>query len=79
MILKIGQIARVIQHGWPEQAKELEDDIKVYFPYRFVVTYCQWNHLYAQQDCGSNRSVTWIFLAKLHDNHMGIAKTRLLA
>ena len=27
------RLARVIQHGWPEHAKELEDDIKVYFPY----------------------------------------------
>ena len=31
------RLARVIQHGWPEYAKELADDIKVYFPYRFVL------------------------------------------
>ena len=31
------RLARVIQHGWPEQAKELEDDVKVYLPYRFVL------------------------------------------
>ena len=40
------RLARVIQNstmGWPEHAKELADDfvIKVYFPYRFVCTYCQ--------------------------------------
>ena len=42
------RLARVIQHGWPEYAKELEDDVKVYFPHQVCVTYCQWNHLYAQ-------------------------------
>ena len=31
------QLVRVIQQGWPESAKELEDDIKVFFPYRFVL------------------------------------------
>ena len=31
------RLARVIQHRWPEYAKELEDDIKVYFPYRFML------------------------------------------
>ena len=25
------RLARVIQHRWPEYAKELEDDVKVYF------------------------------------------------
>ena len=31
------RLARVIQHGWPECAKELEDDVEVYSPYRFVL------------------------------------------
>ena len=31
------RLARVIQHGWPEYAKELEDDIKVYFPHRSML------------------------------------------
>ena len=31
------RLARVIQHRWPEYAKELKDDGKVYFPYRFVL------------------------------------------
>ena len=29
------RLTRIIQQGWPESAKELPDDIKVYFPYRF--------------------------------------------
>ena len=31
------RLARVIQHRWPEYAKELEDYIKVYFPHRFML------------------------------------------
>ena len=31
------RLAKVIQKGWPEHAKELADDIKIYFPYRFVL------------------------------------------
>ena len=72
------RLARVIQHGWPEYAKELEDDVKVYFPHRFVL------HIVNGIIFIHNRIVVPIglrcgFLAKLHDNHMGIAKTRLLA
>ena len=70
--------ARVIQHGWPEYAKELEDDVKVYFPHRFML------HIVNEIIFMHNRIVVPIglqcgFLAKLHDNHMGIAKTQLLA
>ena len=71
-------LAKVIQHGWPEYAKELEDDVKIYFPYRFML------HIVNGIIFIHNRIVVPIglrhgFLAKLHDNHMGIAKTRLLA
>ena len=31
------RLARVIQHGWPEYTKELDDDVKEYFPHRFVL------------------------------------------
>ena len=31
------RLATVIQHRWPEYAKELEDDVKVYFPYKFML------------------------------------------
>ena len=30
------RLARVIQKGWPETAKELFDDVKVYFQYRYM-------------------------------------------
>ena len=29
------RLTRVIQWGWPEHSKELPDDVKVYFAYRF--------------------------------------------
>ena len=72
------RLARVIQHSWPQYTKELEDDVKVHFPYRFVL------HIVNGIIFMHNRIVVPIglqcrFLAKLHDNHMGIAKTRLLA
>ena len=72
------RLARVMQCRWPEYTKELEDDVKVYFPYRFML------HIVNGIIFIHNRIVVPIglrhgFLAKLHDNNMGIAKTRLLA
>ena len=72
------RLARVIQNGWPEHAKEVEDDVKVYFPYRFVL------HILNGIIFIHNRTVVPVglrcgFLGKLHENHIGIAKTRLLA
>ena len=29
------RLARVIQWGWPEHSRELPEDVKVYFVYRF--------------------------------------------
>ena len=29
------RLARVLQQGWPESGKDLPNDVKVYFPYRF--------------------------------------------
>ena len=31
------RLARVIQQRWPKYTKELEDDIKVYFPHKFML------------------------------------------
>ena len=72
------RLARVIQNGWPEHAKELADDVKIYFPYRFVL------HIVNGIIFMHNRIVVPVglrcgFLGKLPENHMGIAKTRLLA
>ena len=69
---------RAIQHRWPEYAKELANDVKVYFPHRFVL------HIVNGIIFIHNKIVVPIglrsgLLMKLHDNHMGIAKTRLLA
>ena len=72
------RLARVIQNRWPEHAKELADDVKVYFPYRFVL------HIVNSIIFMHNRIVVPVgprcgFHGKLHENHMGIAKTRFLA
>ena len=29
------KLARIILWGWPESSRELPDEVKVYFPYRF--------------------------------------------
>ena len=71
-------LAKVIQHGWPEKGKELESDVKPYFQHRFEL------HIVNGVIFLQNRIVIPVglrcgFLDKLHDSHMEIAKTRLLA
>ena len=67
------RLAKVIQCGWPESAKELQEDVKVYFTYRFIL------HIVNGIIFLQNRIVVPVglrcgFLDKLHDNHMGIAR-----
>ena len=72
------RLARVIQWGWPEHSRELPDDVKVYFAYRFQLHIV--NCIIFLQD----RIVVPIglrheFLNRLHDAHLGIVKSKLLA
>ena len=72
------RLARVIQQGWPESGKDLPNDIKVYFPYRFEL------HIVNGVLFFQNRVVIPIglrrqFLNKLHDAHLGVVKLKLLA
>ena len=72
------RLARLIQYSWPESAKESEDDVKVYFPYRFAL-YIVNGVIFLQNRIVVPVGLRCGFLQKLHENHMGITKTRLLA
>ena len=72
------QLARVIQQGWPESAKELADDIKVYFPYRFELHIVN-GIVFLEKRIVVPIGLHHMFLTELHESHLGIIKTRLLA
>ena len=72
------KLARIIQWGWPESSRDLPDEIKVYFPYRFQLHIV--NGIIFLQD----RIVVPVgfrgeFLRRIHDVHLGIVKSKLLA
>ena len=72
------RLAKVIQNGWPETGKELQSDIKPYFQHRYEL------HIVDGVIFFQNRIMVPIglkcqFLAKLHESHLGIVKSRLLA
>ena len=72
------RLAKVIQNGWPETGKEQESDVKPYFQHRYEL------HIVDGIIFFQNRIVVPIglkhqFLAKLHESHLGIVKSRLLA
>ena len=71
-------LAKTIQNGWPETGKELEGDVKPYFQHRYEL------HIVDGIIFFQNRIVVPIgikhqFLAKLHESHMGVVKSKLLA
>ena len=71
------QLARIIQRGWPDIAKEVPLDIKPYFQYRYIL------HIVDGIIFLQNRIVVPIdlrnaFLQKMHDAHLGIVKSKLL-
>ena len=72
------RLAKVIQNGWPETGKELESDVKLYFQHQYEL------HIVDGIIFFQNRIVVPIglkcqFLAKLHELHMGVVKSKLLA
>ena len=71
-------LARVIQFRWPENSTELPSDIKPFYQHRYEL------HIVDGVIFFHNRIVVPIdlrrqFLNKLHDSHLGIAKTKLMA
>ena len=72
------RLAKVIQLRWPESGKELESDVKPYFKHRFEL------HIVDGIIFFQNRIVVPIglkqqFLNKLHESHIGVVKSKLLA
>ena len=72
------KLARTIQLGWPEVSRKLSEDIKVYFPYR-----CQLHIvngiIFLQDRIMVPTGLCSEFLKRIHDVHLGIVKSKLLA
>ena len=60
----------MIQKGWPEIQSEVPDDVKPYFPYRFILHIV--DGIVIPSDLRSQ------FLEKIHKPHLGIVKLKLL-
>ena len=72
------RLARVIKFVWPENSTELPNDVKPFYQHRYEL------HIVDGIIFFHNRIVVPIglrrqFLNKLHDSHLGIAKTKLMA
>ena len=71
------ELARTIQRGWPETGKELSEDIKPYFPYRYILHIVD-GVIFLQDRIIVPKGLKQTFLQKIHDAHLGIVKSRLL-
>ena len=71
-------LARVIQFSWPESSTELPSDVKPFYQHRYelhIVDGIIFFHNRIMVPIGLKRQ----FLNKLHDSHLGVAKTKLMA
>ena len=71
------KLACTIQRGWPETGKELSEDVKLYFPYRYILHIVD-GVIFLQDRIVAPKSPRPTFLQKIHDVHLGIVKSRLL-
>ena len=71
------ELACTIQRGWPETGKELSEDIKPYFPYRYILHIVD-GAIFLQDRIIIPKGLRQTFLQKIHDAHLGIVKSRLL-
>ena len=71
------RLAHVIQRGWPETAKELFDDVKVYFHYRYTLHIVD-GIIFLHKRIVVPISLRQVFLQKIHDAHLEVVKSRLL-
>ena len=72
------RLAKVIQMGWPDSGKDLPTDVKPYFQHQYEL------HIVDGVIFLQNRIVVPIglkhqFITKLHESHMGVIKSKLLA
>ena len=71
------ELACTIQRGWPETGKELSEDVKPYFPYRYILHIVD-GVIFLQDRIVVPKGLRQTFLQKIHDAHLGIVKSRLL-
>ena len=72
------KLARTIQWGWREVSRESPEDIKVYFPYRFQLHIVN-GIIFLQDQIVVPARLCSEFLKRIHDVHLGIVKSKLLA
>ena len=70
--------ATVIQKGWPESQRELSDDFKPYFPYRYTLHIVD-GVVAVDGQIMVPSSLKQKFLEKIHEPHVGIIKSKMLA
>ena len=68
------ELAYTIQTGWPETGKELSEDVKTYFPYRYILHIVD-GVIFLQDRIVVPKGLRPIFLQKIHDAHLGIVKS----
>ena len=71
------RLAQIIQKGWPETSRELYDDIKIYFSYRYVLHIVD-GIIFLHDRIVVPIGLRQAFLKKIHDAHLGVVKSRLL-
>ena len=71
------ELARTIQKGWPKTGKKLSEDIKPYFPYRYILHIVD-GVIFLQDRIVIPKGLRQTFLQKIYDAHLGIVKSRLL-
>ena len=60
------RLARVIQKGWPETSRELYDDIRNYFPYRYTLHIVD-GIIFLNDRIVVPKGLRQTFLKKIHD------------
>ena len=71
------KLAHIIHGGWPETDKELSEDVKLYFQYRYILHIVD-EIIFLQEAIVVPVSLRQLFLQKIHQAHLGIIKSRLL-
>ena len=71
------KLAHIIQRGWPDSAKEVPLDIKLYFQYRYILHVVD-GIIFLQNRIVVPMGLQNAFLQKIHDAHLGIVKSKLL-
>ena len=71
------QLACTIQRGWPDTAKDLSIDAKLYFQYRYILHIVD-GIIFLQNRIVMPMGLQNTFLKKIQDAHLGIVKLKLL-